>query len=80
MSMIVVITARKGFPIPAALKPTPSLFVPCYAQRHSPAAISHNFLFVKTSADYTIAKLLDSMHVNFSQSEHSVGTRFNFYV
>ena len=53
---------------------------PCYARRYLPAAISNNLLFVKTSADYIIIKIMHSMHVNFSQSEHSVGTRFNFFV
>ena len=83
----------KVFATPAALKPMSwaprhrpfrqlggSYFWPCYARRYLPAAISKNLLFVETSADYIITKLLDSMNVNFSKSKHSVGTRFKFYL
>ena len=93
MSTIVLITAGKGFAILLSLKPTASAsqhrpirplggryVCPCYARRFFFAPIRNNFLFVKTSADYILTKLTDSTHVNFSQSEHSVGTRFNFYV
>ena len=93
MSTIVPITPGKGFEISAALKLTPSAsrhhpfrplggsyLCPCYARKYLPATISNNLLFLKISTDYFITKLLDSMLVNFSQSKHSVRTRFNFYV
>ena len=63
-------------PVPTARR---QLFVTLLCSE-IPAAINNNLLLVKTSADYIITKLLDSMDVNFSQSEQSVGTRFNFYV
>ena len=85
MSTIALITAGKGYELPAALKLTPlgsrhcpfrplsgSYLGPCYGRRYLPAAISNNLLFVKTSADYFITKLLDSIHLNFSQLEHFV--------
>ena len=88
-----LITAGTGFAILLALKPTPSssrhrpirplggrYVCPCYARRFLLAPISNNFLFVKASADYIITNLTDGTHVNFSQSEHFVSTRFNFYV
>ena len=53
---------------------------PCYARRYLLAPISNNFFFVKISADYIITKVKDSTHVNFSQSECFVRTRFNSYV
>ena len=93
MCAILLITAGKGFEILLVLKPTPSTsrhrpirplggryVCPCYDRRFLLAPISNNFLFVKTSADYIRTKLTDSTHVNFSQSEHFVCTRFNFYV
>ena len=94
MGTIVLIPAGKGFALLLALKSTPSasrhgplrplggryVFPPCYAWRFLLAPISNNFLFVKTSPDYIITKLTDSTHVNFSQSEHFVCTRFNFHV
>ena len=63
MSTIVLITAGKGYAIPATLKPAASTLP-------APVGIGNNFLFVKISADYIITKLTNSTHVNFSQSEH----------
>ena len=93
MNRIVLITAEKGFPILSALEPTPwasrhrpfgplggRCMCSLYARRYLLAPISNHFLFVKTSADYIITKLTDSTHVNFSQSECFVCTRFNFCV
>ena len=48
--------------------------------RRQPATISSNWLFVETSADYIIPKLLESLHIDCSQSKHSVGRRFNIFV
>ena len=42
---------------------------PWYARKYLAAAISNNLLLVKAPADYIKTKLLDCMHVNFSQSE-----------
>ena len=94
MSTTVLITAGKVFAIPAALKSTPAAsrhrpirplvrcrqVCSCYARRFLLAPISKNFLFVKTSADYIKPKLTNSTHENFSQSEHFVCKKFNFYV
>ena len=91
MSTIVLITAGKRFAILLALTPTPSAsrhrpirplggryVYPSHARRFLLAPISNIFLFLKTSADYILTKLTDSTHVNFSQTEHFVCTRFNF--
>ena len=93
MSTIVVITAGHWYAKPSALKPTLSAsqhrsYRPlgsrcvclCNARIYLPPAISNSLLFIKTPADYIISKLLDSTLVNFSQAEHSVGTRLNFQV
>ena len=64
-------------PNPTAWRP---LCVPLLWSEILTCPISNIFLFVKTSADYIRTKLTDSTHVNFSQSEHFVCTRFNFYV
>ena len=70
MGIIVLIITAKGFAVFSELKLIPS------GSRHCP----YQPLFVKTCADYVIPKLMDSMHVNFSQLEHFVCTRFKFYV
>ena len=64
-------------PLPIARR---QLFVTLLRSRYLRAATSNHLLFVKTSIDYIITKLLESMYVNFSQSEYSVRTSFNFYV
>ena len=81
MSTIVLITAGKGLAILLALKPAPSAsrhcpigtlvgryVCPCYARRYLFAPISNNLLFVKTSADYIITGLLDSMQVVYKRA------------
>ena len=93
MSMIVLITAGKGFALLSALNPKPSAsrhhpfrpigsryLCPCCARRYLLAPISSNFFLVKISADCIITTLANSTYAKFSQSECFVCTRFNFYV